>query len=192
MNNYIEELGLNPWIDLRLLDVQNDIETVHRWFRMEYAAFWNMQNMSFEETRQFYDGVQKGNQMDAYLGFYKARPSFLMECYRPEYDEVGKHYPVKPGDIGMHFMVGPVETRVPGFTRDVLRHIMAFLFYRKNARRIVVEPDVRNDKVHALNAFVGFHYDGTIQLEEKQACLGFCSKENFLNTLEGVMTSESV
>jgi hypothetical protein len=115
-----------------------------------------------------------------------------MECYWPELDEVGQHYPVEPGDIGMHFMVGPAENPIPGFTRDVLRHIMAFLFFKKNARRVVVEPDVRNDKVHKLNAFVGFHYDGIVQLEKKQASLGFCSKENFINSLQRVNTSESI
>lgn len=193
MNNYVEELGLNPWIDIRLLDVEKDIETVHSWFLMEYAAFWNMQHASLEETKQIYSEIQQGNVMDVYLGFYKNRPAFLMESYWPERDELGEHYPVKAGDIGMHFMVSPAaEKPIPGFTRDVLRHIMAFLFYQKNARRVVVEPDVRNDKVHKLNAFVGFHYDGTIQLEKKQASLGFCSKENFTNTLQRVIASESI
>lgn len=193
MNNYVEEFGLNPWIDIRLLDVEKDIETVHSWFLMDYAAFWNMQNASLEETRKIYDEIQKGNHMEVYLGFYKNHPAFLMECYWPELDEVGKHYSVKPGDIGMHFMVGPAtEKPISGFTRDVLRHIMAFLFFQKNAKRVVVEPDVRNDKVHKLNAFVGFQYDGTVQLEKKQASLGFCSKENFINTLQRVNTSESI
>lgn len=193
MNNYAEEFGLNPWIDIRLLNVEKDIETIYSWFRMEYAAFWNMQNASLEETRQIYAEIQKGNHMEVYLGFYKNRAAFLMECYRPELDEVGKHYSVKPGDIGMHFMVGPAsEKPIPGFTRDVLRHIMAFLFFQKNAQRVVVEPDVRNEKVHRLNAFVGFHYDGTVQLEKKQASLGFCSKENFINTLQRVTISESI
>lgn len=184
MNHYVEELGLNQCIDIRLLDVENDIETIHSWFQMEYASFWNMQNMSVEETRRIYDEIQNENRMEVYLGFYKNRPAFLMECYSPDHDEVGEHYPVKPGDIGMHFMVGPAEEPVPGFTRDVLRHIMAFLFCRKNAKRVVVEPDVRNEKVHKLNAFVGFRYDGTIQLRKKRASLGFCSKFNFMRTLQ--------
>lgn len=192
MKNYIEAFGLNPWIDIRLLDVEKDIETIHAWFLMEYAAFWNMQSASLEETRQIYSDIQSGNHMEVYLGFYKNRPAFLMECYRPELDELSEHYSVKAGDIGMHFMVGPVETPVRGFTRDVLRHIMAFLFFQKNARRVVVEPDVRNDKVHKLNAFVGFHYEGTIQLEKKKASLAFCSKENFINTLQRVITSEPI
>jgi hypothetical protein len=71
MNNYVEEFGLNPWIDIRLLDVEKDIETVHSWFLMDYAAFWNMQNASLEETRHIYAEIQKGNHMEVYLGFYK-------------------------------------------------------------------------------------------------------------------------
>jgi RimJ/RimL family protein N-acetyltransferase len=192
MNNYAEELGLNPWIDIRPLDVKNDIAIIHSWFLLDYAAFWNMQSMTIEEVQQFYSEVQKQSHTEAFVGFYKNRRSFLMECYRPECDEVGKHYQFKPGDIGMHFMVGPPETRVSGFTRDVLRHVMAFLFYEKKASRVVVEPDIRNDKVHRLNAFVGFRYHDIIQLEKKQASLGLCTRESFLHTLEGVITNGSV
>ncbi|WP_039917021.1 GNAT family N-acetyltransferase [Cellvibrio mixtus] len=193
LNNYVEALGLNPWIDIRLLNVEKDIATIHSWFLMEYAAFWNMQHTSLAQAKQIYSEIQQGNCMDVYLGFYKNRPAFLLESYWPERDELGEHYPVKPGDIGMHFMVGPAADKpIPGFTRDVLRHIMAFLFYQKKAQRVVVEPDVRNDKVHKLNAFVGFHYEGTVQLQKKKACLGFCSKENFLNTLQRVIASESI
>ena len=192
MNSYVEELGLNPWIDIRSLDIEKDIAIIHTWFLMEYAAFWNMQDLSLEETRRFYGDLEKEGRMEAYLGLYQNRPAFLMECYRPEYDEVAEHYQVIPGDIGMHFMVAPAETPTHGFTRDVLRHIMAFLFYQKNARRVVVEPDVRNTKVHRLNAFVGFHYDNTIELKEKRAHLGFCTKIDFIHTLQRATTSECI
>jgi RimJ/RimL family protein N-acetyltransferase len=192
MNSCVKELGLNPRIDIRLLDVDSDIETVHSWFAMEYATFWNMQNTSLEEARRIYDGIQKGNRMEVYLGLYENRPAFLIECYLPEHDELGEHYPVRAGDIGMHFMVGPAEKSVSGFTRDVLRHIMAFLFFQKNAERVVVEPDVDNEKVHRLNFFVGFRYDGTVQLKKKRASLGFCSRESFLNTLQRDIDNESI
>ena len=46
--------------------------------------------------------------------------------------------------------------------------------------RVVVEPDVGNTAVHALNAAVGFTVAGPIDKPEKRALLGFCTRDQFL------------
>ena len=56
---------------------------------------------------------------------------------------------------------------------------MELLFADRATRRVVVEPDVRNDAVHALNAAVGFEPAGTVELPGKQALLSFCTREQF-------------
>jgi hypothetical protein len=58
-NNYVEKFGLNPWMHMRVLDIDRDIETIYAWFQMEYAAFWNMQSMSIDDTKQIYAGIHK-------------------------------------------------------------------------------------------------------------------------------------
>jgi hypothetical protein len=45
---------------------------------------------------------------------------------------------------------------------------------------VVVEPDVRNTAVHALNAAVGFEVVGTVAKPEKDALLSVCTRERFL------------
>ena len=47
------------------------------------------------------------------------------------------------------------------------------------ARRVVVEPDVRNTAVHALNEAVGFVPDGPVVKPEKEALLSFCTRDQF-------------
>jgi hypothetical protein len=48
--------------------------------------------------------------------------------------------------------------------------------------RVVVEPDVRNTAVHALNAAVGFTVEGPVRKPEKQALLSTCTRAQFQAT----------
>jgi RimJ/RimL family protein N-acetyltransferase len=57
---------------------------------------------------------------------------------------------------------------------------MEHLFEDPAVRRVVVEPDVSNKAVHALNAAVGFVPEREIQKPEKKALLSFCTRERFL------------
>ncbi len=176
---------LNPCFSLRPLRLQGDIEIIQPWYQMDYAHYWNMQNMTLQATRDFYARAAASGEMQAYMGLYHDQPAFVMECYAPARDAVGQCYDVQPGDVGMHFFTGPSDQPVRHFTRDVLRVVMAFLFDELNARRVVVEPDLRNDKVHRLNRMVGFVNDAVIELPGKKAQLAFCTPADFANSLKG-------
>ncbi|GAA3233326.1 hypothetical protein GCM10020256_49420 [Streptomyces thermocoprophilus] len=102
-----------------------------------------------------------------------------MEKYDPAQRELVGLYDPRPGDIGMHFLTPPTALPEHGFTRAVITAVMAHLFEDPAVRRVVVEPDVRNTAVHALNAAVGFVPEREIQKPEKTALLSFCTREQF-------------
>jgi RimJ/RimL family protein N-acetyltransferase len=81
----------------------------------------------------------------------------------------------------MHFLTAPATgAPVPGFTRAVITTVMAWLFDDPAVRRVVVEPDVLNTAVHALNEAVGFRPERTVLLPGgKSALLSFCTREQF-------------
>ena len=175
--------ALNPAFALRPLRLDEDVAVIQPWYHMDYAHFWNMQNMSVEATADFYrDAATRG--LHAYLGFYDESPAFVLECYDPRRDPLGDCYAVQPGDMGMHFFVGPAERPIRHYTRDVLRTVMAFLFDALGAERVVVEPDARNERVHRLNRLVGFVDAGTVMLPGKTARLAFCTAHDFAHSLE--------
>jgi hypothetical protein len=176
---------LNPHMHIRALSPARDVPVIHPWFGMDYAHFWNMQDLSLAQILQFYEDMQASGHASAHLGLYRGLPAFVVECYDPSTEPVGEHYPVQPGDMGMHFFVGPAATPVRHFTRDVLRAVMAFMFHQLGATRVVVEPDSRNDKVHLLNKAVGFVYDRQIQLPLKKASLAFCTRSGFELSIQG-------
>jgi Acetyltransferases, including N-acetylases of ribosomal proteins len=170
---------------LRPLRAAEDAPLIHDWVTRDYARFWNMGRKSLVEVEAFYETLMVSGDATAWIGLFNGVPAFLVELYDPAGDPVGDHYPVRTGDRGMHFLVGPPTERLSGFTYAVLLTIMDFIFVDPAARRVVVEPDVRNEKIHALNRRVGFLYDREIELGEKTAHLAFCTREQFMATLIG-------
>lgn len=171
-------------IRIRPLVVPHDIALLHRWFTRPHATFWGMQHLPEHETRVFYEQLLGSGHAIACMGLVDGGRAFLVECYDPAHDPIAAHYAVRPGDLGMHFFVGPADAPVRGFTRRVFRSIMNFMFERLGAQRIVVEPDVRNHKVQALNEAMGFVRHKEIQLPAKRAGLAFCTRAGFERALQ--------
>jgi RimJ/RimL family protein N-acetyltransferase len=166
-------------IRIRAVQPGDDGALLNRWFNLPHAGFWGMQGQSVDETRAFYESMQRSSHAIACIGLVDGARAFLVECYDPAADLLAGHYDVQPGDLGMHFFVGPADAPVRGFTRRVFRSIMVFMFDRLQARRIVVEPDVRNRKVHVLNREMGFVEAHEIDLPHKRAGLAFCTRAQF-------------
>ena len=172
----VEGLGT---LNLRPFVLEADLVTLHDWVNRPYASYWGLQNSSLEHVRTMYLDLLKIEDYQIYTGFHNGKMAFLMESYNPQYDVVAKHYPVQLGDRGMHILVGPPISPIKGFTKEIFSTVMEFLFADKMIHRVVVEPDVRNDKIHVLNKRAGFVYDRVIDLPNKSAYLAFCTREQY-------------
>ncbi|MGC4892383.1 GNAT family N-acetyltransferase [Micromonospora sp. DT31] len=164
---------------LRPLDPDADAALLHRWVTHPKAAFWLMRDADVAEVAEEYRRIAAHPHHDAYLGLWRGRPAFLAERYDPAQVELVGLYDPEPGDVGMHFLCAPTDAPVHGFTRAVITTVLAWLFADPATRRVVVEPDVRNTAVHALNAAVGFAVVGPIRKPEKEALLSVCTRERF-------------
>jgi RimJ/RimL family protein N-acetyltransferase len=171
---------------IRPLDPLKDAELLHGWVTHPKAAFWMMQEAKLPDVEREYMAIAAHEHHDAFLGLRDGEPAFLMERYDPVHVELVGLYEPQPGDVGMHFLVAPTDTPVHGFTRAVITAVMEHLFADPAVRRVVVEPDVRNTAVHALNAAVGFVPEREIDKPEKRALLSFCTREQFDTAVRGV------
>ncbi|MFI6351976.1 GNAT family N-acetyltransferase [Streptomyces sp. NPDC050743] len=163
----------------RSVDPLKDGELLHSWVTHPKASFWMMRDATPEDVERAYIEIAADEHHHAYLGLHDGEPVFLMEQYDPAHRELVGLYEPAPGDVGMHFLVAPTDTPVHGFTRAVITAVMARLFEDAAVRRVVVEPDVGNKAVHALNEAVGFVPEREIRKPEKQALLSFCTRERF-------------
>ncbi|MFJ6566019.1 GNAT family N-acetyltransferase [Streptomyces sp. NPDC091292] len=164
---------------IRPLDPVTDASLLHTWVTHPKSAFWMMQDARLQDVERAYMALAADAYQEAFIGLYGGEPAFLVERYDPAYRELVGLYEPAPGDVGMHFLVAPTDTPLHGFTRAVITAVMAFLFEDPAVRRVVVEPDVRNTAVHALNAAVGFVPEREVEKPEKRALLSFCTREQF-------------
>ncbi|MFE7889959.1 GNAT family N-acetyltransferase [Streptomyces sp. NPDC057412] len=164
----------------RPLDPLRDAGLLHSWVTHPKAAFWMMQDAKLEDVERAYMEIAADEHHHALLGLDEhGTPAFLMERYDPAHRELVGLYDPLPGDVGMHFLTPATDRPVHGFTRAVITAVMEHLFEDPAVRRVVVEPDVANKAVHALNAAVGFVPEREIQKPEKRALLSFCTREQF-------------
>ncbi|HET9421953.1 MAG TPA: GNAT family N-acetyltransferase [Nocardioides sp.] len=161
---------------LEPLKLPDDLGLLHSWVTHPKAVYWDMQGASVQDVATEYTLIEDDPHHDAWLGRIDGEPAFLAETYDPYYSELAALPELRPGDLGMHVLVAPTEAPVPGFTRQVFREVMEHCFAEVAVRRVVVEPDVRNERIAALNKAAGFEVVRTVRLRTKEAALSFCTR----------------
>ena len=170
---------------LRPLRIPDDIPTIHDWVHRDYARFWGLVGASVAEVEETYRAITARPHVEAFLGFHEGSPAFLVETYLPAEDPIAAHYDARPSDRGMHVLVAPATTPIAGFGFCVFTVVMDFVFDDPSVERVVVEPDVRNEKIHALNRRAGFEYQRLVELPAspgapaKTAHLAFCTRDRY-------------
>ncbi|CAM5669053.1 Lysine N-acyltransferase MbtK OS=Streptomyces alboniger OX=132473 GN=CP975_12505 PE=3 SV=1 [Streptomyces alboniger] len=173
----------------RPVDPLKDAELLHSWLTHPKAAYWMMQDAKLVDIERAYMEITADEHQHALLGLQGGEPAFLMEYYDPRHRELVGLYEPLPGDVGMHFLAPATDRPVHGFTKSVITAVMARLFDDPATERVVVEPDVTNKAVHALNEAVGFVPAREIQKPEKKALLSFCTREQFFKKKHGLLAT---
>lgn len=168
-----------PLLRLRPLVPEVDLRWLHRWVTHPKAVYWMMQDATPADVLREYSAIDADSHHHAFLGYADDQPSFLVEVYDPRHSELARHGTFGPGDLGMHVLVAPTDSPVRGFTAAVMRATMEFCFSDPTVRRVVVEPDVRNEAIAVLNADAGFEVERLVELEAKTAALSTCTHAAF-------------
>lgn len=178
MSVFARDAGELGWLTLRPVEPDADAPMLHGWLTHPKAVFWPA-GPDVVDVATTYREIDASAWHDAFVGMRDGDPAFLVERYDPAHDELGETYEVRDGDVGMHFLLAPTDRPLHGFSRAVIATIMAFLFSDPAVSRVVVEPDVRNVAVHALNAAVGFREVDVVAVSGKQALLSICTREQY-------------
>jgi len=171
-------------VTVTVLDPDADLDVILDWVRRPWARFWGLAELDRTALRDLYAYVDSLPSHHAFLIRIDGRPVVLLQTYQPEHDPVGACYPVRPGDVGIHFLLGARARRVPGYTGRVAAVLLRFLFSRPAARRIVVEPDVCNLPAVRRMVRVGFELGPEIDLPDKRAQLAFLTRDRWARLSE--------
>lgn len=172
-------------LTLEEFDLDRDVETLHGWVTDPRSRFWGLLDADLDTLRNEYAALGATPHHHVWWGRLDGSPTYLVETYDPAHSELASHYPVQPGDVGMHLLVAPTERPVHGLTTEVMRAVMSFLFSptvggaHGRVDRVVVEPDVRNAAIARKNVAAGFVVERAVRLSDKEAALSFCTRADF-------------
>ena len=140
------------------LDPVADAPTIHRWVSEQRAAFWGMNGLTQAQVTEIYAHMETLDTHHAHLVTRDDEPVALLQTYDPAADRVGDCYAVEPGDIGIHLLLAPAGPggERPGWSAAVMGALASYVLLGLDRRRIVVDPDVRNEKAIARFLRQGF------------------------------------
>ncbi|RPF34695.1 GNAT family N-acetyltransferase [Streptomyces sp. TLI_185] len=188
---YVHEESVDGFgtVRIRPLDPHADAEVVHRWAAEERAVFWGMNGLSRDQVAGIYAHMDTLDTHHAFLLLKDGTPAVLLQTYEPEADRVSECYEVQGGDLGIHVLLAPAgpDGARPGWSAVLLGVIASYVLKGLERRRIVVDPDVRNEKAIARFLRQGFEAGPVVvlpeidvpdvYLPEKKAQLAFLRRE---------------
>ncbi|MFF6982402.1 GNAT family N-acetyltransferase [Streptomyces sp. NPDC008343] len=176
-------------VRIRPLAPHADADLLHGWVRQERASFWGMNGLTRDQVAGIYAHMDTLDTHHAFLVALDGDPVAVLQTYEPEADRVSECYEVLPGDIGIHLLLAPVGPggARPGWTSALLAVVASYVFGTLDRRRVVVDPDVRNEKAVARFLKQGFAAGPAVVLPEvdlpdvyipeKKAQLAFLTRE---------------
>ncbi|MEU6448430.1 GNAT family N-acetyltransferase [Streptomyces sp. NPDC046979] len=171
------------------LDAAEDAGEIHRWVSEERAAFWGMTELTRGQVEAVYAHMDTLDTHHAHLVVKDGDPVALLQTYEPGADRVSECYDVEPGDIGVHLLLAPAGAQGarPGWTAALAGALMAYVLLGLDRTRIVVDPDIGNEKAIARFLRQGFTAGPAVvlpevdlpdvHLPEKKAQLAFLRRE---------------
>ncbi|NNN31539.1 acetyltransferase [Streptomyces sp. S3(2020)] len=186
---YVHEQEVDGFgtVRVRILDAKADAGVLHGWVSEERAAFWGMNGLTQDQVAEIYALMDTLDTHHAYLLEKDGEPVGLLQTYEPEADRVSECYEVEPGDIGIHLLLAPAGAAGArdGWSSALLGAVAQYVL--KDRERVVVDPDVRNEKAIARFLRQGFVAGERVvlpeidipdvYLPEKHAQLAFLTRE---------------
>lgn len=163
-------------IEFCVLDPVAELDLLHEWVTRPSSRFWGLAELSRDDLRDLYLFVDGLASHHAVLIRRDGLPIVLLQTYEPENDPLGAAYETQPGDAGVHFFLGDRGAAVPGFSRHVADLVAEFVFSRAEVDRIVIEPDVGNERAVARAVKSGFELGPLVRLPDKTARLAFLTR----------------
>jgi siderophore synthetase component len=176
-------------VAIRPLDVDRDTARVHEWLSHPRAHYWMMTDLDEAGVRAYLEGIRDSAEEAGWVGSVDGTDCFYVETYIPDSLIPQNVLATGPGDIGMHLLVAPPAGRaMHGLTDRIMAEVIDFCLRPadqggRGGRRVVVEPDARNDAIIEKNWAAGFSPVREARIlmgeAEKRALVSVCTRADF-------------
>ena len=142
------DTGIQAWVSLRTLDIEEDLHRFMRWQNSErVAAFWE-QSGTLEEHRAYLESQAKESRVLNLIGCIDDEPFAYFEAYWAKEDRIAPYCAAQDFDRGIHMLVGEDHHRGPHKVKAWLNALCHYLFLDDcRTTRIVSEPRSDNDRM---------------------------------------------
>ncbi|WP_347550073.1 GNAT family N-acetyltransferase [Pseudalkalibacillus hwajinpoensis] len=166
-------------ISFTRVDYDRDIEVIHKWMNEEHVhPFWHL-NLPIEPFRNHLRKALNDPHHTLYLGLVNNIPISYWEAYWVKGDITEEMYESIPYDQGIHLLIGEKNYLGKGLSLPLLHAMVAFQFEEKRTKRIIAEPDIRNEKMIHVFEKCGFASIKPIELPDKTGLLMICDRDQF-------------
>ncbi|ASK64057.1 GNAT family N-acetyltransferase [Virgibacillus phasianinus] len=166
-------------ISFRPVCMTEDIGRLHSWMHEEHVVpFWNL-NIPMKNYRTHLDENLLDDHQILLIGELDGVPMSYWESYWVKGDIVGDYYAFDEFDQGIHLLIGPREFLGKGLIYPLLMTILDKKFHVTKTRRIIAEPDIRNEKMIHVFKKCGFQPVKEIELPDKTGLLMACERKMF-------------
>lgn len=157
------------------VDPERHADLLHDWVTRPRASFWGMLERTRDEVAEIYGYIQEQDHLSASLVCTESVPVGIFQTYDPEVDEIGRFYDRRPGDLGVHLFLADVPER-KGTTASLVAFLLDHALARPGVERLVLEPDVANERSIALLQRAGATLGPVRRLPGKTAQLAFVER----------------
>jgi acetyl CoA:N6-hydroxylysine acetyl transferase len=173
------EKCLKKDIKFREVKMQKDLNRLHEWMNNEHVIpYWKL-NISLDLYKEHLENALNDNHQKLYIGYIKETPMSYWERYWVNGDIIRDYYKYDKWDQGIHLLIGPKEFISKGYSVPLLLEMLRLQFTEKKTKKIVAEPDIRNEKMIHVFKKCGFQPVKNIILPDKEALLMFCERNRF-------------
>ncbi|MFJ4918295.1 GNAT family N-acetyltransferase [Streptomyces sp. NPDC088725] len=153
--------------------VERDLALISRWMNdPAVAAFWELAGPEAVTAAHLRAQLDGDGRSVPCLGVLGGAPMSYWEIYRADLDPLARHYPSRPHDTGIHFLVGGVADRGRRMGTTLLRAVSALILdSRPRCGRVLAEPDLRNTPSVSAFLSAGFRFSAEVDLDQKRAAL---------------------
>lgn len=166
-------------IAFREVDLSRDLGRLHRWLNEPHVLPYWTQDDPLPEVRDTISERAANEDQSLYIGHVDHVPMSYWESYWAAADGISEYYDADPADQGIHLLIGPPEYLGQGYATPLLKRMTAFQFRHDETRRVVTEPDVRNETAIHVFENCGFEARREVEMEAKDALLMVCTRETF-------------
>lgn len=166
-------------IAFREADPDRDLGRLHAWFNSEHVLPYWEQDDPLPQVHDTIEARASNPDQTLYIGYLDHTPMSYWESYWAARDRIGEYYDAEPADQGIHLLIGPPEYLGEGYGAPLVAAMTAFQFQHHETRRIVTEPDVRNERAIRVFEKCGFERRGEVELPDKTGLLMICERERF-------------